>query len=114
MGLGENAAAGVGNAGMSAASAAGKYETTGANAQSQGILGSANAWNNTLQSGVNTITDTSKQYQNQLLQQQLVNQMSKNYGTTNSFVGGTYGYPSSSGVTSTMPNNAAWNVGGGW
>lgn len=46
--LGENAAAGVGNAGLQTASNAGNFLTSGANAQAAGTIGSANAINNGL------------------------------------------------------------------
>ncbi len=45
VGLGQNAAAGVGNAGLQTASQAGNFLTSGANAQAAGIIGSANALN---------------------------------------------------------------------
>lgn len=45
VGLGENAAAGVGNAGMQTAQNAGNLLTQGANAQAAGTIGSANALN---------------------------------------------------------------------
>lgn len=45
-GMGQSAAAGVGNAGMSAANAAGNYATLGGKAQSDAIIGSSNAWSN--------------------------------------------------------------------
>lgn len=43
VGLGENAAAGVGNAGLQTASTAGNFLTSGANASAAGQIGSANA-----------------------------------------------------------------------
>lgn len=43
LGVGENAAAGVGNAGLQTASTAGNLLTSGANAQAAGTVGSANA-----------------------------------------------------------------------
>jgi hypothetical protein len=43
IGLGENAAAGVGNAGLQSANQQGNYLTQGANAQAAGTVGSANA-----------------------------------------------------------------------
>jgi hypothetical protein len=45
VGLGQNAAAGVGNAGLQTASQAGNFLTSGANAQAAGMIGSANAIN---------------------------------------------------------------------
>lgn len=45
VGLGQNAAAGVGNAGLQTANTAGNYLTSGANAQAAGTIGSANAIN---------------------------------------------------------------------
>lgn len=43
VGVGENAAAGVGNAGLQTATNAGNFLTSGANAQAAGMIGSANA-----------------------------------------------------------------------
>src|SRR6185312_1307095 len=43
VGVGENAAAGVGNAGLQTASNAGNFLTSGANAQAAGMIGGANA-----------------------------------------------------------------------
>lgn len=48
VGLGQNAAAGVGNAGLQTANTAGNYLTSGANAQAAGTIGSANAINSGL------------------------------------------------------------------
>ncbi|WP_433705793.1 hypothetical protein [Paraburkholderia sacchari] len=48
VGLGQNAAAGVGNAGLQTASQAGNFLTQGANAQAAGTIGSANAINSGL------------------------------------------------------------------
>jgi hypothetical protein len=48
VGLGQNAAAGVGNAGLQTASTAGNFLTSGANAQAAGMIGSANAINSGL------------------------------------------------------------------
>jgi hypothetical protein len=45
VGLGQNAAAGVGNAGLQTANTAGNFLTSGANAQAAGTIGSANAIN---------------------------------------------------------------------
>lgn len=48
VGLGENASAGVGSAGMQTANQAGNYLTQGANAQAAGTIGTANAINSGL------------------------------------------------------------------
>jgi hypothetical protein len=45
VGLGQNSAAGVGNAGLQTANTAGNFLTSGANAQAAGMIGSANAIN---------------------------------------------------------------------
>ncbi|PYE21330.1 hypothetical protein C7410_115173 [Paraburkholderia silvatlantica] len=45
VGLGQNAAAGVGNAGLQTANTAGNYLTSGANASAAGTIGAANAIN---------------------------------------------------------------------
>jgi hypothetical protein len=50
VGLGQNSAAGVGNAGLQTANTAGNFLTSGANAQAAGIIGSANAINGGLSS----------------------------------------------------------------
>lgn len=66
-GLGQNAAAGVGNAGvqtgagiagttMAGTSAANNYLTSGAAAQAAGQIGSSNAWTGALSSGINQYT----------------------------------------------------------
>lgn len=48
VGLGQNSAAGVGNAGLQTANQAGNYLTQGANAQASGTIGTANAINSGL------------------------------------------------------------------
>lgn len=53
VGLGENAAAGVGNAGLQTASNAGNMLTSGANASAAGRIGTANAINSGLSSAAN-------------------------------------------------------------
>jgi hypothetical protein len=50
IGLGQNSAAGVGNAGLQTAANAGNFLTSGANAQAAGMIGSANAINGGLSS----------------------------------------------------------------
>lgn len=53
VGLGQNAAAGVGNAGLQTANTAGNFLTQGANAQAAGTIGSANAIN----SGIGAVSN---------------------------------------------------------
>lgn len=56
--LGQNAAAGVGNAGLQTASNVGNLLTSGANAQAAGTIGSANAMNQ----GINSIAQGASLY----------------------------------------------------
>ena len=53
VGLGQNAAAGVGNAGLQTANSAGNFLTSGANAQAAGTIGAANAINGGIGSAMN-------------------------------------------------------------
>jgi hypothetical protein len=58
VGLGQNAAAGVGNAGLQTANSAGNFLTSGANAQAAGTIGSANAIN----SGIGSLSGAGSLY----------------------------------------------------
>ena len=78
VGLGENASAGVGNAGLSAANTAGNYLTQGANAQAAGTIGAANAMN----SGLGSLGGSAMMYQ-----------MMNNNGSGGIYGGGSVGVP---------------------
>jgi hypothetical protein len=79
VGLGENASAGVGNAGLQTASNAGNLLTSGAAAQAAGTIGSANAINQ----GLGSVGSSGLLY----------SLMNNNSGA-NTFSSGIYGSPS--------------------
>lgn len=86
VGLGENAAAGVGNAGLQAANNAGNYLTSGANASAAGTVGAANAINQ----GLGSLGGSALLYK-----------LMNNGGGANTFSSGIYG---SSGYDTSFDN----------
>lgn len=62
LGLGENAAAGVGNAGLQTASNAGNLLTSGANAQAAGTIGAANAIAGGVNNGLGSLSSNALLY----------------------------------------------------